>query len=100
MYDEHGEMSVHLYRTGKLSEPVTPEVARSAAYQKYVGYFGRYTIDAAKGTVVHHVVGSSFSPFIGTDQVRYYGFPAEGQLTLALKTDNRVVQRLTGERVR
>jgi len=30
------------------------------------------------------VIGSSFLNFIGTDQVRHYGFPADGELTLSL----------------
>src|SRR3954447_14037612 len=38
------EMSAHLMRTERPSEP-----------QNYLGYFGPYTVDADKKIVVHHV---------------------------------------------
>src|SRR3954463_3354129 len=52
-YGEH-EMSAHLMRSGRPKEPAGTEGARAAAFQGYLGYFGPYTIDAAKKTVVHH----------------------------------------------
>src|ERR1700704_1122940 len=59
MYGDGGEMTAHLMRSG---------------VHAYLGYFGPYTIDADKGIVVHHVVGSSLESWIGSEQVRYYGF--------------------------
>jgi hypothetical protein len=98
MYGER-EMTAHLLRAGGAKEAPTTDAARAAAYQAYIGYFGPYTIDADKGIVIHHVAGSSFPHWIGTDQVRYYGFPADAQLTLSLKSGDRITQTLTWERV-
>jgi hypothetical protein len=82
------EMSAHLMRSERPTEP-----------QNYLGYFGPYTIDVDKKTVVHHVAGSSLRTWIGTEQVRYYGFSSDGkQLTLSLKNGDRITQTLTWER--
>lgn len=78
------EMTAHLTRTDRTA---------------YLGYFGPYTIDAARGIVVHHVVGSSLTSWVGSEQVRYYAFTPEGRLTLSLKQGDRVTQTLTWERV-
>jgi len=100
MYDEHGEMAAHLMRSGRPREAATTETARAAAYQAYLAYFGPFTIDPDQQIVVHHVVGSSRPDWIGSEQVRYYGFPADNTLTLSLKSGDRVTQTLTWERVR
>jgi hypothetical protein len=84
MYGEGGEMTAHLTRADRGA---------------YFGYFGPYTIDAAKGVVVHHVVGSSRADGVGSEQVRYYAFTSQGRLTLSLKQGDRVTQTLTWERV-
>jgi lipocalin-like protein len=98
-YGEH-EMSAHLMRSGRAADAPTNEPARAAAYQTYLGYFGPYTIDAVKKIVVHHVAGSSFPHWVGTDQVRHYGFSSDGrQLTLSLKSGDRITQTLTWERL-
>ncbi len=82
------EMSAHLMRSERPADP-----------QNYLGYFGPYTIDADKKIVVHHVVGSSLRTWIGTEQVRHYGFSSDGaQLTLSLKSGNRFTQTLTWQR--
>ena len=61
--------------------------------------FGPYTVDAAKKIVVHHVAGSSLPNWLGSEQVRHYGFSADGrQLTLSLKPGDRITQTLTWER--
>ena len=101
MYDEQGEMAAHLMRSGRPKEAPTTEAARASAYQAYLGYFGPYTIDADKHIVVHHVVGSSLPHWIGSEQIRYYGFSEDGKyLTLSLKSGERVTQTLTWDRVR
>jgi hypothetical protein len=94
------EMDAHLMRTGAKEAPTT-DAARAEAFRAYLGYFGPYTIDPAKKIVVHHVAGSSRPDWIGTDQVRHYGFAGDGtQLTLSLKAGDRVTQTLTWERAR
>jgi hypothetical protein len=101
VYDASGEMSAHLMRSvGRQEQPRT-ESAQAAAYQTYIGYFGPFTVDARKGTVTHHVIGSSYPHWIGSEQVRYYGFSTDGsQLTLSLKTGDRITRTLTWTRVR
>ena len=100
MYDEQGEMAAHLMRSGRPREAATTETARAAAYQAYLGYFGPFTIDPDKRIVVHHVIGSSRPDWIGSEQVRYYGFPSDNTLTLSLKSGERVTQTLTWERAK
>ena len=84
MYGDAGEMTAHLTRSDRGA---------------YLGYFGPYTIDASNGVVVHHVVGSSLTSWVGSDQVRYYAFTDDGRLTLSLKQGNRVTQTLTWARL-
>ena len=101
MYDEQGEMAAHLLRSGRPREAPTTEAARASAYQSYLGYFGPYTIEPDKHVVIHHVAGSSFPHWIGTEQIRYYGFSEDGNfLTLSLKSGERVTQTLTWDRVK
>ena len=85
-YDAQGEMDAHLMRSREHA---------------YLAYFGPYTIDVQKGIVVHHVAGSSRQDWIGTDQIRYYAFSSDGnQLSLSLKSGDRVTQTLTWDRLR
>lgn len=101
MYDEQGEMSAHLMRSGRAPEAPTTDAARAAAYQGYLAYFGPFTVDDARGTVVHHVVGSSLPHWVGTEQVRYYALSPDGNgLTLSLKSGDRATQTLTWARLR
>ena len=93
------EMSAHLMRSGRAKDTATTDTARAVAFQGYLGYFGPYTVDAAKKIVVHHVAGSSLPNWLGSEQVRHYGFSADGkQLTLSLKSGDRITQTLTWER--
>jgi hypothetical protein len=101
MYDERGEMSAHLMRSGRAPEAPTTDAARASAYQGYLAYFGPFTLDVANGIVIHHVVGSSFPHWVGTEQVRHYALSPDGNgLTLSLKSGERVTQTLTWERLR
>jgi hypothetical protein len=43
-----------------------------AAFRGYIGYYGTFTIDKAKGIIITHVNGASFPNWIGSDQVRHY----------------------------
>jgi hypothetical protein len=100
MYDGR-EMTAHLMRSGGPREAPATDAARAVAYQTYLGYFGPYTVDASKGVVIHHVAGASFPHWIGSDQVRYYGFSEDGNtLTLSVKSGERITGTLTWERVK
>jgi hypothetical protein len=100
-YDMSGQMSAQLMRAaGRPKDNPTTDATRAAAYNSYIGYWGPFTLDEAKGTVVHHVVGSSFPHWVGTDQVRYFKLSEDGRtLQLSVKSGGRVTSILTWARV-
>lgn len=85
-YDTSGHMSCQLTR---LDRPAfssgdqwsgTPEETKSA-FEGCVAYFGTYEVNEEKGTVTHHVEGSLFPNWVGTDQRRFFEFSGD-RLTL------------------
>ncbi|MEW6321978.1 MAG: lipocalin-like domain-containing protein [Acidobacteriota bacterium] len=101
-YDRSGQMSAQLMHSSqKADKPPATDEERVAAYRRYLGYFGPFSVDEARGIVVHHVAGSSNPSFVGSDLVRHYTFSSDGnQLTLAVKNGERVTQTLLWERIR
>jgi hypothetical protein len=87
IYDASGNMAVQIIRADlpKFASGDkyngTPEEVK-AAFEGSLAYFGRYEVDEAAGTVTHHVVGSTFPNWIGSDQTRYFVFSGK-QLTLS-----------------
>jgi hypothetical protein len=57
-----------------------------AAFEGFFGYAGRYTIDAARSTVTHHIEISAAPNYVGTAVVRT--FSVEGN-RLTLRTPQR-----------
>ena len=57
-----------------------------AAFEGFFGYAGRYTIDAARSTVTHHVEIASAPNYVGTDLVRTFSFSGN---RLTLRTPQR-----------
>jgi hypothetical protein len=102
VYSDAGLMSAHLMNSAMSSQKGrTADWDRAAAARLYMGYFGRFTVDEAKGIVVHHVTGSSLPAYVGSNQVRYYKMSADGNsLTLSLKDGERVTQTLYWEKIR
>ena len=86
IYDASGNMAVQIIRPDRPKFVSgdkyngTPEEVK-AAFEGSLAYFGRYEVDEAAGTVTHHVVGSTFPNWIGSDQKRYFVFSGE-HLTL------------------
>ena len=103
MYDAHGNMAAQLMRSrrARLSTPST-EAERAAAYSGFLAYYGRYAIDAAAGTVTHHVEGSTNPNWLNTDLVRHYSFADnDNRLLLSIRNaEGRVTGTLTWERLR
>jgi hypothetical protein len=58
------------FAAGDLTRGTDEEVR--AALAGYIAYYGRYTVDAADGTVTHHVDGALFPNWVGGDQVRRF----------------------------
>lgn len=87
MYDLNGTMSVHLVRRERITGGNLN--ALETALDDYIGYFGAYTIDAAAGTVTHHVLACSYPGWSGTEQVRRYQFSDdETRLTLSAPSED------------
>ena len=59
-----------------------------AAWRAYFGYWGSFEIRAEKGVVVHRVEGSSFSNWIGTEQVRHFRFDGANRLILETQSSS------------
>jgi hypothetical protein len=100
-YDASGRMSAHLMNSANTADQ-TPQTddARAAAYRRYLGYYGPFVVDEAKGIVTHIVDGSSNPSWVGSRQVRYYELSADNaQLTLSLRDANgRTTQSLVWKR--
>lgn len=104
VYDRHGNMAAQLMR--KTRDGFTTEEGRPRptdeeyrnAYRSYTAYFGKYTIDAEKGTVTHHVEGSLNPAWPGRDLVRYWEFK-EGRLALSLRREGETTGVLTWDRM-
>ena len=78
-YDEHGNMSGQVMRPGRADvvhgESGLQEVR--AAYAGYIAYFGRFEVNEAQDTVVHHVQGSLIPGWVGGHQVRRLRFDGD-----------------------
>jgi hypothetical protein len=100
-YDASGRMSAHLMNSANTADqaPQTDD-ARAAAYRRYLGYYGPFVVDEAKGIVTHIVDGSSNPSWVGSRQVRYYELSADNaKLTLSLRDANgRTTQSLVWKR--
>ena len=57
-----------------------------AAFEGFFGYAGRYTIDAARSTVTHHLEIASAPNYVGTDLVRTFSMQGN---RLTLRTPQR-----------
>jgi Lipocalin-like domain len=94
VYDASGWMSVQIVsdpaptkpgassREGMLRAPIAEKVA---AFDGYYAYFGTWTVDAAKGTVTHHIQQSLFPAERGEEGVRHFEIDGD-RLTLTAKT--------------
>jgi hypothetical protein len=51
----------------------TPAEIKSA-FEGSFAYFGTYEVNQEKGTLTHHVEGSSFPNWVGTEQKRFFEF--------------------------
>jgi hypothetical protein len=102
VYDASGRMSAQLmHSSNKASAPLTADADRAAAYRRYLGYWGPFTVDEAKSIVVHRVEGASNPSWVGSNQVRHYRLTADGKrLTLSVKNGERTTSTLVWERIR
>ncbi len=77
IYTKNGLVSVHMTRPDrKLFESGdwlggTPSEIKSA-FESYLGYYGRYTLNPDEKTVTHHIEGCTFPNWTGSQLVRNY----------------------------
>ncbi|HLK18682.1 MAG TPA: lipocalin-like domain-containing protein [Bryobacteraceae bacterium] len=96
MYDRSGWMSVQIANHG--NRPAWPRNGsqfhalrgartaeeKAAAFDTYIAYYGRYSIDPSAGTVTHHLQDSSLPGSRGIDNIRYFEFQGENRLLLSV----------------
>ena len=79
MYDINGYMSVLIMQPGRSKFGSgdmfagTPEEIKEA-FEGFDAYCGTYEVNVKKETVIHHIRGSQFPNWVGTDQLRYFKF--------------------------
>ena len=102
VYDASGQMSAHLmHSSNKADASPATDADRSAAFRRYLGYYGPFTVDELTGIVIHHVLGSSNPNWVGSNQVRYFNLSEDGnKLTLSVKNQTRVTSTLVWERIK
>lgn len=102
MYDASGQMAAQLTHAGRPALPSSStDAERAAAYAGYVAYYGAYEIDAAGGTVTHHVEGSTNPNWPKTDLVRHFEFVDADTLKLSIRNAaGRTTGTLTWSRIR
>jgi hypothetical protein len=97
-YDTRGNMSVQVMRSDRPAFAVndfqkgTPEEIR-VAFEGFSAYFGTYDVDEEEGTVTHHLKGSWFPNWIGSDQIRFFEFSGN---RLTLRTSSIQVGGVVG----
>lgn len=88
IYDNAGHMSVHLLKPGlstcnTLDRRKCPDREARAAFDNYLGYWGRYQVNSKNNAVTHHIEGASVPDWVGISQERF--FKLEGaRLTLTV----------------
>lgn len=89
VYAPNGRLSVQIVRTGREGAP-------AGSADGFSSYFGRWELLPAEGCVVHHQEGNLNAARVGEAAKRYYGFDAQGRLSLATPphsaADGRQVQ--------
>lgn len=73
----------------------TPEETKNA-FDGYQAYYGKYEVNEAEKTVIHHIEGNLFPNAIGIDLTRYYRFSGNNRLTLTTPQITIGGERLTG----
>ena len=85
-YDASGHMSAQLMLPDRPTFQAPSKVRGSAAqkiaaFDGYTAYYGTYTVDEARRTVIHHVEASRIPNWVGSEQRRLFEF-SEGKLIL------------------
>jgi hypothetical protein len=87
VYDASGTMSVQIANRSarkKFAQGLAAGTAeeKAEAFSTYFSYYGTYTVDAAAGTVTHHVEDSSYPDLRGRKEIRWLEFQGEDRMVL------------------
>lgn len=107
IYDSTGHMAGQLMRPsrsamGDCSVSVADVANNTQTVCGYDAYFGEYTIDENKHTIVHHVEGALAPIDVGKNLVRHFELQGD-TLKLVLTTESpqgKEIRTLTWERIR
>lgn len=77
------ESGQHRFASDDWQEASAEEMV--AAWPRYFGYFGTFTVDESAETVTHHIRSGWFPNLAGTEQVRHYELQGD-RLTLEAET--------------
>ncbi len=92
-YDDSGNMSVHIMKSGRphfraqTKFRATAEEMRSA-YETYEAYFSNYVVEPEMHRIHHTVLGGLFPNWEGSIQSRFYEFDGEDRLILSTRPLN------------
>jgi hypothetical protein len=86
-YDEHGNMSVQIMRSGRqvCTEQQDLDINDGdvrSDHDGYQAYFATYTVDTEHRIICHSVIGSLIPEWTGSSQVRYYEMLSGDRLVL------------------
>lgn len=91
LYQADGRMSAQIstarparFASEDFQQASVEEAAE--AWRTYFGYWGSFKVNMERGVVVHRVKGSSFSNWIGTEQVRQFRFDGTERLILETRS--------------
>ena len=94
IYDRSGWMSVQIDAKG-IRKPFVDGAAggtseeKVAAFDNYIAYYGRYTLDLKAQTVTHHLEDSSEPNWRGVNNVRWFEFQGNDRLLLIPREDGK-----------
>jgi hypothetical protein len=93
VYDRSGWMSVQIDVKG-TRKPFANGHAGTAeekisAFDNYIAYYGKYTLDLKAQTVTHHIEDASRPNSRGVDNVRWFEFKDKGHLLLIPREDGK-----------
>src|SRR5262249_19583553 len=82
MYDAAGSMSIqimkmpHSHLASGSEDQVAPD-EQQTLFDSYIAYFGRYSVDMARGIVTTHVEGDLYDVYVGRDEARPFHFDGD-----------------------
>ena len=108
VYDKSGNVFIQISTNPPLSRlaedsvgtilPGASSVQLRETLEKYVAYFGTYSVDTLKHLITHHVISDIRRNYTGTDQVRPFSFSVDSLIIGDNKTWRRVLVRVTMKR--